>query len=350
MFNRKQQLVGLDIGSSYVKIVQLAEKGAEFKLLNLGVVPLPSGTVKEGRVLNSEALVQCVKVLTKNLKVKEKKVASAVSGYEVMIKKLEIPVMTEEELNARMQTELRQYIPYSLEEVDVDYEILGISKERSGNMDVLLVAAKKESIRDYVSAVEACGLNVHVLDVDYFALNNALEMTQGFREDCLALIDIGSHKALMCIAVQGVPVFTRGLAIGGEQITEQISEQLKVTLEEAERLKLGDASLGISTAELERVFVSVIQSWVGECKRAIDFYHSNYPDNGLKKIYLSGGSCRLPGLEQVFREHMDVEVSIFNPLEHIQWDSNGFDGDYLNYIGPQMAIPLGLALRKTKEK
>ncbi len=350
MFTRKQQLVGLDIGSSTVKIVQLAEKDAGFKLMNVGVVPVPAGTVKEGRVMDPTALVLCVKRLTKNLKVKEKSVASAVSGYEVMIKRLELPVMTEEELNSRMQTELRQYIPYSLEEVDVDYEILGISRERTTNMDVLLVAAKKDSIRDYVNVVESCGLDVRVLDVDYFALNNALEMTEGFKEECLALIDIGSHKALMCISVRGVPVFTRGLAIGGEQITERISEQLKVSMEDAERIKLGGPVPEGGEKELEQVFVSVVQNWVGECKRAVDFYQSNYPDNKLKKIYLSGGSSRLPGLEQVFREHMDVAVSLFNPLDHVRWDEKEFDAEYLNYLGPQMAIPLGLALRKTKEK
>ncbi len=350
MFTRKQQLVGLDIGTSYVKIVHLTEKGAGFKLVNIGVVPVPAGTVKEGRVLDPLALVQCVKKLTKNLKMKEKKVASAISGYEVMIKRLEMPVMTENELSERMKTELRQYIPYSLEEVDVDYEILGITRERNNNMDVLLVAAKKEPIREYVNVLESCGFDVRVLDVDYFALSNAVEVTRGFGEDCVALIDIGSHKALMCIAVHGAPIFTRGLTIGGEQITEQISDQLKVTLEQAEQIKLGDTSSGVPEEELEKIFVAVVQNWIGECKRALDFYQSNYPDDRVKQIYLSGGASRIPGLEDVFREHLNIEVSIFNPLDYIEWDVGNFDGEYLACIGPQMAIPMGLALRKTKEK
>ena len=351
MFGKKQNVIGLDIGSHTIKILQVEEKDSRLKLVNLGVIPIPKEAFGEGRMTQPELLSNCIQRLVSHLKIKDKDVSCAVSGYEVMIKKLELPTMTDEELRVRMQSELRQYIPYNVEEVDVDYQILGLTKDRLNFMDVLLVASKKDSIRDYVRLIQSSQLQTAVLDVDFFALCNAFEVTHGFPEkETIVLLDIGATKALMSIVDRGVPVFTRGLSIGGAQITEKIRQALRNSYDEAERIKLGEASENVSRNELQDVFTSTVRNWVGECKRAIDFYYSNYPETKIDKVFLSGGSCNIPGLDRVFRENMDMTVKIFNPLADITYDSKVFDPEYLNHVGPQMAIVLGLALRKANEK
>jgi type IV pilus assembly protein PilM len=351
MFKKSENLIGLDIGSNFVKVCQLETRDSSTRLLNLGLIPVDGDAFSEGRLKKPESVVSAIRKLSDHLRVKHKSVAASIPGYEVMIKKIGLPMMTEGELDNRMQTELGQYIPYNLEEVDVDYQILDISKDRPNYMDVLLVAAKKESINDYVDIIRDAGFEPMVVDVDFFALGNAFEATHGLDEQNIALLDIGAGKGILNIVHRGVPLFTRGISIGGEQITDMIRDRLKVSKEEAERIKMAGASETFPREELEGIFSSVVGNWVNELKRAINFFYSNFPDNRVGKIFLSGGSCRIPGLDKVFKENMDasIEVEIFNPFKQISYDARVFDSAYLDYIGPQMVISLGLALRKAKK-
>lgn len=350
MFKKPENLIGLDIGSHAVKMVQISTKNTTPRLVGIGMAALPKDAFAEGRMSKPELVAKAIQGLATNLKIRDKGVASSISGYEVMIKKIDLPMMTEEELDNRMHEELGQYIPYNIDEVDVDYQVLGIAKDRPNFMEVLLVAAKKESISDYVSLIRMSGFEPMVVDVDFFALSNAFETTYGFGEETLALIDVGANKAIMSIVDHGVPVFTRGISIGGAQITEKIGEHFRVSPEEAERIKLGEISSETQIKEVEDIFVSSVRSWVNECRRAIDFFYSNYTESQIGKIYLSGGSSRMAGLDKVLQENVEIPVEIFSPLSKLEHDPKAFDPAYLDYVGPQMAISLGLALRKTKEK
>ena len=189
-----------------------------------------------------------------------------------------------------------------------------------------------------------------MVDVDFFALGNAFEATHGLDEESIGLLDIGASKSVMNITFKGTPIFTRGISIGGNQITDTIKEHFRITFDEAESVKLGEAVENYPAHDIEEIFVSSVRGWVNECSRAVDFYYNNYPDKRIKALYLSGGSSRIPGLEKVFQENLDMPVEIFNPILRTQYDPSLFDPAYLDYIGPQMAISLGLALRKTKEK
>lgn len=350
MFKRKDSLVGLDIGSHSIKMVQLEAKASSLRLQSLGLIPLPRDAFAEGRVSKAELVAKTIQQLIAHLKLKEKLVATSISGYEVMIKKIELPVMSEHELSARMQSELGQYIPFNIEEVHVDYQVLDMVKDRPNQMEVLLVAAKKESINDHVNLLRLSGVDPMVIDVDFFALSNVYEANFGRSEECIALMDIGANKTLVDIVHRGVPIFTRGISIGGYQITESIRDAFRVSEEEAERIKLGEASEHVSQQEVANVFVSIVRDWVREFRRAFDFYYSNFPDNKIDKLFLSGGSCRIPGLDKVLQENLAAEVGIFNPFSQVEKDPKVFDPGYLDYIGPQMAISLGLALRKAKSK
>lgn len=350
MFKKRENLLGLDIGSHSVKMVQLDARHSPPKLLNLGLIPLPKEAFAEGRMIKPEIVAKSIQQLTAHLKIKERFVAASISGYEVMIKKIELPTMTEEELSNRMQAELGQYIPFNIEEVHVDYQVLDLVKDRPSQMEVMLVAAKKESINDHVSLLKIAGLQPLVVDVDFFALSNAYEAGYGLSKENVAMMDIGANKTLVDIIQGGVPIFTRGISIGGSQITDSIRDTLRISDEEAERIKLGEASEKLSTRELEEIFVSVIRDWVRELRRAFDFFYSNFPESKIDKIFLSGGSCRIPGLDKLLQDSLAAEVEIFNPLAPLGRDAKIFDPAYLDYVGPQMAISLGLALRKAKGK
>jgi type IV pilus assembly protein PilM len=352
MFNKNENLIGLDVGSHTVKLIQVSVRDMEIKLIKVGMIPLPNEALFEGRIGNPEAVAHSIVQLTNHLKIKDRFVASSVSGYEVMVKqKIVLPSMTEEELQTRMHSELGQYVPYDIAEVEVDYQVLDVVKDRPNFMEVLLVAAKKDFINDHVKLLKLSKLRPAVVDVDFFALSNAFEAVNGFSdEQNITLIDIGAHKALISIVNQGSPVFSRCISIGGSQITESIHSHFRISFEKAERLKLGEAVEGIESKDLEGIFIAVVGNWVGECRRALTFYYSNYPESKVKKVYLSGGSCRIPGLERVFEEVLDAPVEIFNPLSRIKCNSEAFDASYLDYIGPQMAISLGLALRRAIER
>jgi type IV pilus assembly protein PilM len=350
VFKKKGNLIGLDMGSHSVKIVQLRSHDTGLALLNFGLAPLGADMFAEGRATRPEVVASTVQGLLRHVTIKEKAVAAAVSGHEVISKKVEVPVMTEEELENRMQFELGHYIPYSINEVDVDYQILDTARDRSNYMEVLLVAAKKETVNERVGLIKLCDLQTVVIDVDYFALSNAFEATCGFGEKNIVLIDIGASKAIMNIVCRGFPLFTRAISIGGRQITEKIEDHFGVSLEDAEHIKLGELPSTLSPGELEKIFVAVVGNWVSECRKAINLFRTNFPDNKIDEIYLSGGSCRIPGLDKVFEENLGATVAIFNPLARLEYDPQRFDQGYIDDIGPQMAISLGLALRKAGEK
>jgi type IV pilus assembly protein PilM len=350
MFNKRDNLLGLDIGSHSVKMVQVDARNKPYKLMNLGLIPLPAEAVAEGRIIKSELVAKAIQQLAGHLKIKERFVAASISGYEVMIKKIELPMMTTVELNNRMQAELGQYIPFNIEEVHVDYQVLDFVKDRQNQMEVMLVAAKKDSINDHVNLLKLAELQPLVVDVDFFALSNAYEAAYGTSDENVAVMDIGANKTLLDIIRRGVPIFTRGISIGGSQITANIREALRGSDEEAERIKLGEASDKLPAQEMEEIFVSLTRDWVREFRRAFDFFYSNFPDSKIEKVFLCGGSCRIPGLDRLIQESLTTEVEIFNPLTHLDRDAKVFDPAYLDYVGPQMAIALGLALRKAKEK
>ncbi|MGV8073994.1 MAG: type IV pilus assembly protein PilM [Syntrophobacteraceae bacterium] len=349
MFRKKENIVGLDVGSHCIKMVQVNTAATPVRILNFGLISVPAEAFVEGRVNKSEAIAGSIQQLASNLKLKDRSVVTSVSGYEVMIKKIELPSMTEEDLRNRMQAELGQYIPYNIEEVDVDYQILDIVADRPNFMNVMLVAAKKESIGDYVNLVRLAGLDPVVVDVDYFALSNAYEASYGLKGDeNIVLLDIGANKAVMNIISRGIPIFTRGLSIGGSQITDRIREHFKISQDEAERAKLGGGLVQLPIDELEAIFVACVKKWVSEIRRAIDFFYSNFPESKIERIMLSGGSAGIAGLGQVFEEHLETRVEIFNPFLHLDYDTKVVDPDYLSLVGPQMAIAFGLALRRTR--
>jgi len=344
----KKSILGLDIGSHAIKSVLLDTSKSGMTLKSLGVANLPPDAIVEGEIQEKEVIVNAIKNLLKSQKNKVKRVCTSISGYSVVIKKINLPTTTREELSETIEMEAEQYIPFDINEVNVDFEILGQSETSEDQMDVILAAAKKDIIDSYMDLLADAGLVPTIVDVDVFAMENAFSINYPDVKGTVALIDIGANKLNINVLRNGVSLFTRDAPMGGARITEEIQEQFDVDYETAEGIKRG----GIEAPDQEAVSDIVsraIENWVAESKRAFEFLEATYPEEALSEIYLSGGSCRFEGLDRYLNQETEVPVKFFNPFTNIGIDQRKFDPAYIEYIAPQVTICLGLALRLGEE-
>jgi type IV pilus assembly protein PilM len=359
----KNQLIGLDIGSHSIKLVEI-DHGKKGRILkNFGVIGLPPDAIDEGSIKEMEIVSSAIRNLFQNLRVKNKGVATSISGFSVIVKKIEMSNKEESELETMIQAEAEQYIPFDLNEVNLDFDILRAGEksmevvkdeegeeEASDQMEVMLVAAKKDIIEDYVSLLRVAGLNPGVLDVDAFALQNAFEISAEEPEGCYALVNVGAEELGINAIKNSVSLFTRDSSYGGSQITEAIMSEFNVSFEEAEKIKLGGAKVDKEKGGLEEIFASVVSEWVQEIKRALDFVASSYPDESIEKIVVSGGSSRIPGFRKYLKLETDIPVEDLNPFANLIINEKIFDPKYLSYMAPQAAVAVGLALRSIGDK
>lgn len=351
--------LGLDIGSTSIKMILLKEQRKRgevvFALQSFGMKPLPPEAIVDGALMNSTAIVQAVQELMSELKVKGKDVAIGVSGHSVIIKKIQMPRMSQDELEESIQWEAEQYIPFDVKDVNIDTQILdGGGNDATGQMDVLLVAAKKDMINDYTTVVSEAGLAPVVVDVDAFAVQNMFSVNYDLPEkETVVLINAGASVVNINIIANGVTVFTRDVTIGGNQFTEEIQKQLNVSYEEAEALKIGGNSAdadAVVPQEVERVLSSVAEQVAGEIQRSLDFYAGTAADSNFSKVYLSGGTAKIPALFKTIEARTGVPVEILNPFRKIEVDNRKFDPAFIMDVAPMAAVAVGLALRRPGDK
>ena len=350
--------IGLDIGSTSVKMIQLKElrrRGqAVYALQSFGMKPLPPEAIVDGALMNSTAIVQATQELVSELRIKQKEVAIGVSGHSVIIKKISMPRMTQEELEESIQWEAEQYIPFDVKDVNIDTQILNPeADDATGQMDVLLVAAKKDMINDYTTVVSEAGLIPAVVDVDAFAVQNMFSSNYDVPDRTIVLINAGASVVNINILSGGITVFTRDVTIGGNQFTEEIQKQLNVSFEEAEALKTGGGhseSEAVVPHEVERVMVTVAEQVAGEIQRSLDFYASTAADPHFSRVFLSGGTAKIPALFKTIESRVGVPVEIMNPFKAIEVDERRFDPAFITEVAPMAAVAVGLALRKAGDK
>ncbi len=343
--------VGLDIGSSSVKLVQLKEKRGGHQLIAFGSAPLPPEAIVDGALMNSAAIVQAIQELVAQQRVKTKDVAIGVRGHSVIIKKISLPRMTQEELDESIQWEAEQYIPFDVKDVNIDTQILATEGDALGQMDVLLVAAKKDMINDYTSVCAEAGLTAVVVDVDAFAVQNAFEANYDVRGETIVLVNVGAAVSNINVLSRGVTTFTRDITMGGNAFTEEIQKQLNISYDEAEALKIGGQgeSDAVVPQEVERVIQSVADQMGGEIQRSLDFYASTASDSRVSKAYLSGGTARVGALFKVVEARTGVPVEILNPFKNVDVDRR-FDPAVVLAAAPSAAVGVGLALRRAGDK
>lgn len=346
-----KNLLGLDIGASSVKACLLKEGKRGWTLQTFDMVELPDEAIVEGAVMNSGVIVDAIRELVSRNRIKQKQCALAVAGYSVIIKKITLPLMTREELDESIQWEAEQYIPFDISDVYLDVEMLS-SRAVQGQMDVLLVAAKKETVNDYVNVAREAGLEPVVMDVQACDLQNMFEVNYGASSgESVVLIDVGAAVTNINVLTDGVTAFTRDIAMAGNLFTEEIQKQLNITYEEAETYKRGgaDQTDTVVPQEVDRVVQQVAEAIAGEVQRSLDFFAATSAESLFSKVYLSGGSARLPALGRTISRTCGVPVELVNPFANIAYDEKTFTPDYLEQIAPSAGVAVGLALRKDME-
>src|ERR1700736_3545402 len=340
--------LGLDIGSSSVKLVLLKEAKRGYILEAFGVAALPPEAIVDGALMNSTAIVEAIRGLVSQYKLKNREAAIGVSGHSVIIKKISMPKMTQEELEESIQWEAEQYIPFDVKDVNIDVQILTPPDvdTGTGQMDVLLVAAKKDMINDYTPVV---------VDVDAFAVQNSFEVNYELpKNETIVLVNAGASVCNINVLANGLTTFTRDVTMGGNQFTEEIQKQLNVSYDEAEKLKVGgDAaqdSDSVVPQEVERVIQGVADQMAGEIQRSLDFYTATAADSHIARLYLSGGTAKIPALFKVIEQRVGVPVEILNPFKGVEIDNRKFDPNYVMDVAPSAAVGVGLALRRTVER
>jgi len=349
----KGNLIGLDIGSSSVKVCQLKESRRSYQLQCFGIIPLPPEAIVDGSIMNQTAVVDAVRELIASQKIKVKDVAVSVSGHSVILRKINLPVMTREELDESIQWEAEQYIPFDINDVNIDVSILNDHNDQ-GQMDVLLVAAKKDMINDYINVVREAGLMAHVVDVDSFAVQNAFEINYNLPVgETVALINVGASVVNINVVHSGISAFTRDIAQGGNQYTDEIQKQLNVSYDEAEALKIGGGGNdqdSVVPQEVERVMQQVSETIANDVQRSLDFYAATSADASINRIYLSGGCAKVPALSRAIEAKTGVPVESVDPFRNIDIAARGLDPNFLRTQAPVAAVSVGLALRSGDER
>jgi type IV pilus assembly protein PilM len=349
-FGKKPHLVGLDIGSRTIKAAEVVETKKGRVLNNFNTIDIEPGIIEEGAIKDPEAVSAAIRELFKISKLKEQNVAISVGGYSVIVKKINVKTMTEDELHETIHFEAEQYIPFDISDVNLDFQILGESEQNPNQMSVILVAAKKEMVSEYVSLIQMAGLNACIIDVDAFALQNIFEVNYAQEEENVALIDIGASKTSLNLLKGNSSVFMRDVSLGCGQINEKISSFADCSLEEADEIKLSRQSEKVSVEDLKGIVSTVVTDWCSEIKRALDFFYSSYPEDQIKRIILSGGGANIIEFRKLLAKETATAVEIINPFENVSVDNKSLDDSYLEQIAPQAAICMGIAIRKMGDK
>lgn len=351
ILGRKKGVIGLDIGSSSIKLVELVESKNTYKLQNLGIAPLPPEAIVDGALMDSVTIIDTIRELIANTKAKTKDVITSVSGHSVIVKKITLPLMSDSELEESIQWEAERYIPFDINEVNIDFQIFGSSSENPEVMDVVLVAAKKDIINDYVSVIIESGLNPVIIDVDSFAIENMLSVNYEMEKDeTVAMANVGASITNINILKNNMTAFTRDIFKGGNQITEEIQRQLHIDYEEAEKIKVGSKIDATSQSIIQEVLKSASESLAIEIGNSIEFFQSTTTYEKISKLYLSGGGSKIKDFDIVLQQHIGIPVEIVNPFKKIEYSEKNFDLEYLREIGPMMAVGVGLATRKVGDR
>ncbi len=346
-------LVGVDIGATSIKICQLKEARSGFALAKFGYCPLEPQTIVDRHVMNSQAVIEALQRAFTDNKISQRDVALSVSGQSVISRKITVPIMTIAELDEQIQWEAENHIPFDIKDVNVDYEILRRRPE-AGQMDLLLVAAKRDEINDFVQIARQAKLRPLVVDIDAFTIQNLFEYTRGLPpEQTFAIVNVGATQASINIVSRGSSAFTRDVANGGTYLTEQIVKQVGVPFEQAEEMKCAAAQpLAASTlpAKVFQVIETVCDSIAGEIQRSLDFFLATSGEDRISKVYLTGGTANLPQLASAVERRSRLASEVIAPLERIPIDSKDINQELARQRASQLSVALGLAMRRMKEK
>ncbi len=351
IFGKKKNLVGLDIGSSSIKMVHLRDrgKGKGYELLNFGLQPLPREAIVSGTVMDAGAVITALQDLVRETGLKETNVATSVDGSSVIIQKINMTAMSDGELSEAIRWEAGQYIPFDMEEVRLDHEVLE-QDPATGNLKVLLVAAKRDLVNEYTSLLSQAGLNTFLVDIDSFCVQNAYEVNYPINaSEITALINIGASTTNVCMVKGTTPLFWRDLQWGGDNFTDAIQRELTLTYEQAESLKRGNSLDNIKFEQVIPVINQMNQEFGTEIKKTFDFFKLTANEGAVQKIVLSGGGTMVSNLDRFLAQQFGVSVEIMNPFQNIEINEKDFPVESINANASCFSVAVGLAVRKLGE-
>ncbi|HOF05422.1 MAG TPA: type IV pilus assembly protein PilM [Syntrophales bacterium] len=354
LFSGKKQFVGLDIGSSSLKLVEILGEKGSYTMNRFLMAPLEKGVIVDGVVAEVDTLAEAIKALFKNSGCQKKEIVASLSGHNVIIKKAPFPQMEEKELQETIRDEASKYLPFdNMDDVNFDFQVLGPSANNPHLNDVIIVATKKEMMDGYVEAVELAGLSLAIMDVDSFALETMYMENYDFEEkDVVVIANIGASITNLNVMRNATSIFTRDFTMGGNMITEAIESQFGVSTADAEKIKLfGPEGDEYTKGEFFRNTLMYLADPIcGEIERSIDYFRSTYSDEDIKLVLLAGGGANIPGITSDLTQRLSVPVEIINPFRKIAYNRKTLDDDYIKEIAPIAAVGVGLALRKLGDK
>jgi type IV pilus assembly protein PilM len=349
---KPKAVVGLDIGSSAVKAVELKPAGKGFRVGAFAIEPVPPDSIVDGAIIDGGAVADAIRRLFERKAFKTKEVAASLSGNAVIVKKISLPVMTEAELGESIYWEAEQYIPFDIQDVNLDYQILdpGTGPDSKGTMDVLLVAAKKEKIADYTNVISQAGRVPVVVDVDAFALQNAYEVNYGPQPGAIVvLLNAGASAININILSGDQSLFTRDISIGGNAYTEAVQKELGLPFDRAEQAKKGHSET-VAFDEVRPVLHAMTENVLLEIQKTFDFFKATAASDRIDRILLSGGACAVDGFAQALEERFKAPVEMFDPFKKIAFDAPKLGVAQAEQVVPTAAVAVGLALRKAGDR
>jgi type IV pilus assembly protein PilM len=338
-------IIGLDIGSSSIKAVELKRSRNGIEVAHLGVEPLGSDVVVDSMIMDSPSVSSAITKLFNDNGIKVCAVATSVSGHSVIVKPISIPTRSEGELESEIKTEAAQHIPFDIDVVNIDYQVL--SEDLSGpQMDIILVAVKKDKILNYTNVLNMAGKTPAVVDIDAFALQNCYEYNyEPAPGTTVALLNIGASVMNINIVKGSKPLFTRDVSVGGHQYTDSLQKELDLTFDDAESLKLGHKVGTVSEDAKVPILQQVTEIIVLEIQKTFDFFRATAAGEHIERIYLAGGSSKVTGLMEALRQEFSLPVEVLNPFARITYAEGTLAAELIGQNAGQLAVAVGLALR-----
>jgi len=343
LFRRNATTVGLDIGSGLIKLVAISHASGGPVITKVAFATVGNDAIVEGEVMDPAIVADAIKGLLASAGIKTKKVVTAVGGRDVIIKKIAMDRMKEPEAREVIRWEAEQHVPFDMDNVELDFQIL--DPEGDGlQMTVLLVAAKRELVEHKLALLSDVGVQPSVIDVDAFALHNAFEINypEAMR-GVVGLINIGHETTNINILDEGVPVLTRDIPIGTRRFKEDLQRERGLSADEADRLLQGAEE---SSSALDPLLESRGEELAVGIERAAAFLQSaSRSAGGISRIFTTGGGARIPRLNKVLSDRLRIPVQLANPIEKLQVADGVFDAHAVDEVAPLLMLPIGLALR-----
>jgi len=352
--SEKTPLLAVDIGTHSIKMAQISGAKNKFELMNFSIMPLKEGCIVDGVVQQPDEVVDTLEKMLKVEKIDTKYAVASIAGEAVIIKKIRVPLMTADELAQNIEKEAEQYIPFDIDDVSIDFQILdtkaGPTEENQNEdtMEILLVAVQRDIIESRIDILYDVGLRPAIIDLDVFAMVNAFELGVDLKtreQEAIAVIDLGESFTHLNIMQDGLTAYTRDIPFGGSHCTSKLMSKFDLPYKEIAKLKFGVIPSEIKSDEVVEVIVKSFDKILSEVQKSFEFF-STTSNSQVDRVLLTGGGALISGVDGLFSHHLETPVEILNPMKGIKVNKRKFDQKTIDAMGPLSTVAIGLAARR----